>query len=445
VLHATITNGIDLAGEGGMVWVKSRTDAGANPTQNNISDTERGTGNKLITNGTYANIVTPYENCSAFNSDGFAYNDGFGDSTNKASWTFRKAEKFFDVVTYTGDGTAGRALNHSLNSVPGCVLIKCTSHAGDWIVWHRGLNTTQPSQDYLVLNSTAAKISGNYIFYNGAGQLSSTQFGGLGPYDETNLSGRTYVAYLFAHDAGGFGDDGEQNIISCGSYTGTGVAGLAVTLGWEPQWILWKNASQNSNWNLYDNMRSMSVSGDQATLYANTAVAELTYAQFPFPTATGFIVNEGGGPVNASGDTHIYIAIRRGPMRAPTSGTEVFAPSTRAGTGAAATTSNLSFPPDMVWSKGRDNGGTNSGDFDRLRGAAQQLSLNQADSETTASTSLTGFDVMTGYAAGADAAQLTINATGYNYANWQFRRAPASLMWFAGQVMELTHVQLVII
>jgi hypothetical protein len=78
----------------------------------------------------------------------------------------------------------------------------------------------------------------------------------------------------------------------------------------------------------------------------------------------------------------------------------------------------------MVWSKGRDNGGTNSGDFDRLRGATQQLSLNQTDGETVASTSLTGFDVMTGYKAGADAVQLTINATGYNYINWQFRRAP---------------------
>jgi hypothetical protein len=39
------------------------------------------------------------------------------------------------------------------------------------------------------------------------------------------------------------------------------------------------------------------------------------------------------------------------------------------------------------------------------------LSLNQADGETTASTSLTGFDRMTGYTAGADDVQLTINAT----------------------------------
>ena len=40
------------------------------------------------------------------------------------SWTFRKAEKFFDVVTYTGNGVEGRVLNHSLNSTPKFIIIK---------------------------------------------------------------------------------------------------------------------------------------------------------------------------------------------------------------------------------------------------------------------------------------------------------------------------------
>jgi hypothetical protein len=56
---------------------------------------------------------------------------------------------------------------------------------------------------------------------------------------------KQYIAYLFAHDAGGFGDDGEQNVISCGSYTGTGqTAGSSpiINLGWEPQWLLIKRS-----------------------------------------------------------------------------------------------------------------------------------------------------------------------------------------------------------
>ena len=42
----TIENGIDLAGEGGMVWIKSRTDTG----NHSVFDTERGVHNWLRPN-----------------------------------------------------------------------------------------------------------------------------------------------------------------------------------------------------------------------------------------------------------------------------------------------------------------------------------------------------------------------------------------------------------
>jgi hypothetical protein len=41
----------------------------------------------------------------------------------------------------------------------------------------------------------------------------------VGTAGSVNASGQTYVAYLFASDAGGFGDDGDESIIKCGSYT----------------------------------------------------------------------------------------------------------------------------------------------------------------------------------------------------------------------------------
>jgi hypothetical protein len=52
--------------------------------------------------------------------------------------------------------------------------------------------------------------------------------------------GATYVAYLFASDAGGFGDDGDESIIKCGSYVGNSEASNQVNLGFEPQWVLVK-------------------------------------------------------------------------------------------------------------------------------------------------------------------------------------------------------------
>ena len=54
-------------------------------------------------------------------------NDGY------ESYTFRRAPNFFDVVTYTGIGS-NVTLPNSLGDEIGCVIIKCTSHLGDWFV-----------------------------------------------------------------------------------------------------------------------------------------------------------------------------------------------------------------------------------------------------------------------------------------------------------------------
>ncbi len=427
----TITNGIDLAGKGGLTWIKSRT-TGFNHT---LIDTVRGATNLLVSNTTAAQ-ATQANSLTAFTSTGFSIGAGSivnFSADNFASWTFRKQPKFFDIVTYTGNG-ANRTIAHNLESVPGSIIVKRTDVADNWAVYHRSLANTQ----YLVLNSTAAAATGT-TWWNST-TPTSTVFS-LGTEGSVNASGGTYVAYLFAHNAGGFGLSGTDNVISCGSYTGNGSAsGPTVTLGYEPQWVMVKRTTDGiEDWEIYDTMRGIVPAGADKILYPNDSGQEQTATRIQI-SATGFSPDGTAGSVNENGKTYIYIAIRRGLMEVPTSGTSVFLPSTRAGTGASVTTSNLSFPPDAVWSKGQDNGGTNSGAFDRLRGAKQQLSLNQTDAETNASTSLTGFDVMTGYTAGADAVELTINATGYNYVNWQFRRAPGffDIVCYTGTSVAMT-------
>lgn len=120
----TINNGIDLAGNGGLVWIKSRTNA----YYHGLYDTVRGvgTGKSLYTNTTEAQGTnSTNQNLTAFNSNGFSL--GTTSSTNVLnatgdsfiSWTFRKAPKFFDVVTYAGDGSAGtRSITHNLGTTP---------------------------------------------------------------------------------------------------------------------------------------------------------------------------------------------------------------------------------------------------------------------------------------------------------------------------------------
>jgi hypothetical protein len=127
--------------------------------------------------------------------------------------------------------------------------------------------------------------------------------------EATNVNGVTYVAYLFAHDAGGFGDDGSENGISCGSYTGNGSAtGPTVTLGYEPQWLMIKRADSTGDWIILDSKRDVSNPRDKF-LEPNTSDAEATGNDVDF-NATSFQLKTTSATVNASGGTYIYVAIR---------------------------------------------------------------------------------------------------------------------------------------
>jgi len=317
----TITNGIDLDGEGGLVWLKPRTDTGN--TQNNwhaLYDTERGAYGLLSSNETIANTVYNPQGLSAFNSNGFSlgFSGGFGHSVSGvdyASWTFRKAPKFFDVVTYTGTGSA-QTISHDLGSDVGFLLIKRTDSTGNWRCWNRGLPGTGSNMEF---NQTGAYETATTIF-NGT-DPTSTQFS-VGTNSNVNASGGTYVAYLFAHNNGDgeFGPDGDQDIIKCGSFTTNSDGSVdLVDLGFEPQWLMIKNSSTAGNWDIHDVMRDGTLS---TRLRPNTSDAELSYStQYLKAEATGFSAIAGWG---GASNTKIYIAIRRGPLAQPESATEVF-------------------------------------------------------------------------------------------------------------------------
>jgi len=318
----SITNGLDLSGEGGLVWIKTRT----HPNSHRLFDTERGANNKLATQSAEAAASVTNE-LTAFNSDGFSLGtqpvvnvttyDGVNQATF-ASWSFRKAEKFFDVVTYTGNGT-NQDIPHNLGSVPGCIIVK-SLNPSDWVVYHRSVGASNA----LKLNGTEAQFG---ISDNPWADTvpTSTTFRVADVYTSSrhvNINNVTYVAYLFAHDAGGFGNDGTESVIKCGGYSGNG-SSQEINLGFEPQWCLIKVASgETDDWYIFDQMRGWNVINDnQLTLRPNR-----DYADSPSlvvnPTATGFKLPS--VDLNKSGKTYIYIAIRRGPMKTPTDATEVF-------------------------------------------------------------------------------------------------------------------------
>lgn len=323
-----IVNGIDLATYGGMLWHKVR-DATFDHV---IRDSERTQG---ITKAIHPNTVDPEgsENgVYAFNTNGYSLSNdsAAGRTTNTAGYsyigyTFRKAARFFDIQTWTGDGVSGRQISHSLQATPGAIFIKKLSAGGDdWSVYHRSMGVNQ----FIRLNSDVTKTSGT----EDVQAVSASTFT-IGNDSRVNgTSNDTYVAYIFAHhnNDGVFGPNGNLDIIKCGSWTGNN-ATQEVDIGFEPAFLLWKNIDVSGNyWVLVDNKREWSTElSSFFRVNGNHAEADVTTN--PIIIDGGKIyINNAGGLVNGSGE-YIYIAVRRA-TAIPEQADDVFALSSGSGT-----------------------------------------------------------------------------------------------------------------
>lgn len=396
----TVTTGIDMT-QGYMLWSKGRSGA----TDHAIYDSARGVTKDLVSNTTAAE-TTQATGLKSVTSTSHTVGSLAKMNTSSATYVdfvFRKAPKFFDVVTWTGNAT-NRTISHSLGQEVGLIFVKRTDSAADWQVYHRSLVNTE----YMVLNSTAAKATGATRWNS---TTPTTSVFSVGTDASVNASGGTYVAYLFAHDTG------TDGIVQCGSFTLSGST-ASVPLGWEPQFVLVKRTDAGTeNWKIMDSSRGNPVitSGTgQAVLYPNTTGAEVGTFGEAYPTANGFYVGAGGSVTG----TYIYLAIRR-PNKPPTVGTQVYNAIARTGTGAAATVTGVGFAPDLVALHSRS--GTTGGRWeDRLRGATIELVPETTAAETTVAQSVTAFS-MDGFNLGTDGDWNTSAAT---YINHCFKRAP---------------------
>ena len=316
-----IQNGIDLSGEGGLVWIKRRN----NTDDHRLFDTERASFNKYLSSS-QTNGELFIGNFGSTNSDGFTMSasaTGWNETNGEyVSWTFRKAPGFFDIVTYTSQSGV-TAINHNLGSVPGCIMVKKISGGASWQVYHRSLGAGKE----LELDGTDGERT------NGAfpSTPTSTQFF-ISPSNNNVFGsvGDKFVAYIFAHNDASFGENEDQSIINCGSFTsGSFTTNVDINLGWEPQFFLVKKTTNTGNWWMIDTMRgfcSDAGNGPQnRVLRADTPNGEGA-EEYWRPTATGIEGFPSGGS-----ETYIYMAIRS-PFKPPESGTDVFSPSTQVGT-----------------------------------------------------------------------------------------------------------------
>ena len=294
----SIDNGIDLAGEGGLTWIKYRD--GLFGTGHYLYDTERETASL------FSNTTDPQnypDNRLNFDSTGFNVTIDGGQAVNASdyryvAWSFRKAPEFFDIVTYTGNGASGRTIPHNLGSVPGFIMVKELNNSSAWVCYHKSLGN-----DYAIyLNWTEGADGPNKPTWSQTSPT-STEFSvsSIDGY-HTNDSNTNYIAYLFA--------DNPANEIKCDSYLGNATGGGTpavpnqIDCGFRPKFVLIKNAGNTTDWHIFDDQR-----GDR-WLKANENEAEGFSSDPPVVfNDTGFSLPTGYHHVNQDNTEHIFIAI----------------------------------------------------------------------------------------------------------------------------------------
>jgi len=305
------------------VWGKTRSAA---TYYHALYDTVRGAGpsKSLYSNATDAEgAQSIYTNLTSFDSAGFTLGSTSPNNNilNQSGQTFvgwcwdagsstvtntqgsitssvrANATAGFSIVTYTGNGNSASTVGHGLGVAPPLVIAKSRSTSDSWVVY---TNIIDGSNDYLLLNSTAAKVNSSHS------SPTSTVFNPsltMGP-------SVTCVAYCFAPVVG---------YSSFGSYVGNGSSdGPMVYTGFRPRFLLVKNATTGGsgyNWEIYDSARN-TYNVMSLTLLPNTADAEINAGsgvRIDF-LSNGFKWRDSGASINGSGNTMIYAAFAESPF-----------------------------------------------------------------------------------------------------------------------------------
>jgi hypothetical protein len=244
-----------------LVWIKNRGGA----TSHALYDTTRGTGSQLSSNLTDAE-VTSSTGLTAFGSNGFTIGTSTlvnTSGTQYVAWGWDEAPiAGFDIVSYQGDGSAGRNISHNLGVAPKFMIVKNRVTAGfDFVVYHASMNAT-PQNGYMALNETLGYTANSTIWNNTA--PTSSVFT-VGTNTALNKTGENHIAYLWAEVEG---------FSKIGSYVGNSSAdGVFIWCGFRPRYILFKNPSGGTYWQIYDAARN-TYNVVNSDLYAGNASSE---------------------------------------------------------------------------------------------------------------------------------------------------------------------------
>ena len=301
------------------VWYKSRSNA----TSNILYDSSRGADYYLKSNTTGAE-GSDAQMFESFDSDGFSLNgdtDGNGNGRTYVAWQWKanggtnqgsnyqvNTTSGFSIGTYTGNRASVVTANHGLGAKLDFLLIKSRSAAGSWVAWHK----SDPTK-VMFLDATDAAF-GYGTYFDAAPNANTSSFS-VGDAGATNAAGVTYLFYGFAE---------KQGYSKFGKYVGNGNAdGSFVYTGFKPAFVMLKDVTQATNWEMFDHKRNPSNVAN-LKLGANLSVAENgsdlgnTSQNNIDMLSNGFKMRTGNTDTNVSGDTYIYMAFAENPFTTST-------------------------------------------------------------------------------------------------------------------------------
>lgn len=325
-----IINGIDLAKHGGLVWLKTRNTVGWHFWMDTVRGFDGQNTKVLYSNRNNSEAYNDVLRC--FNSDGFTLSNtdyNSNSNTEVIAYTFRKCPGFFDIVSYTGTGSAGLEINHNLAATPQWMIVKARNQTQSWAVYAQdGHATTGASNSSQVGFALDTDDNGDNSdgFWNNT-PPTSTKFT-LGNGSRTNSYGTHYIAYLFAGNGTTgtsiFGQNGDQSVMSAGFYNGISGTDVVKNLGWEPGWLMIKSGNDNNqyaNWFMIDSMRGISNKQSDGQRYFaandnweenNGGIIGAGSGDFVEFTSSGFKVRPGFRTISQGSPQrkYIYLAFR---------------------------------------------------------------------------------------------------------------------------------------
>jgi hypothetical protein len=232
---------------------------------------------------------------NAIPAGGWGNNSG-GTSYDSVFWMWKRARGYFDMVAYTGTGSA-RTVSHNLGVVPEMIWVKNRDATENFPVYHKGLDGgTNPETHYIRLNQSNAEADSADWWNDTAPTASVFTVASQG---QVNTNNQDYIAYLFATVAG---------VSKVGSYTGNGST-QTIDCGFTSgaRFVMIKKASGTGHWRVIDSTRGLAAGNDKIILL-NQTNAETTDEDNVDPDDSGFALPN-NADVNSSGDTFIFYAI----------------------------------------------------------------------------------------------------------------------------------------